>query len=867
MAISAVMAAVSTASAAISGTLMTAAWMGALSGTLIGHFLVSTALGAALGALSPKPGGAGLGGYSIGGESGAALDRQVIYGQVKVGGVRVYDNTTGKKNKFLHRILAFAGHEIESYEKIYVNDEEVTIGGGGELTAPERYDDGVIRMKTYLGTLSQSADSDLVAETTDLEFGRWTNAHRLTNIAYIYARLRYRSKSFPNGVPSISALVRGRKVYDPRTAVTQWSDNPALCIRDYLTNPVFGLGVPASRIDDDLVIAAANICDQTVEGEKRYSCNGAFVTSMSPSEVLRNMLTSMGGVLWYAQGKWRMRAAAYLAPSVNFGVSDLRGPVSVSTRHSRRQNFNIVRGKFRGPSTDWQVSDYPEVRDEFFIEVDNFQEQPADLQLAFTSSELTCQRLARIALNKNREQITVVATFGLRAMMCQVSDVVMLTLPRYGWDAKEFEVTDWKFAFGEDGDLVIKMTLRETSAAVYSSVPGRLLELNNTTLDDPYYVPPITVSVSTVTRIVNQAITNLLVISSSTEDETLVGYVEVQYRASGETEWIDYGNAPLGNFEVLGLRDNLYDVRVRAVNNVGVDGDWVEILEVPVAGTLPPPPQVSGLIAQVNGATLFLDWEPVADDSLSHYRVRYSPELSGAMWSGSDLLVERVSRPASSVTVPARAGTYLVKAVSKTGLLSDSAASVVVQPGDIETFVNSIVDDEHPSFSGTRTNVDLSGGELQIVFALWDNIPGNIDAWGVNVDDAGTLVAPGGDAEYQFSGYTDTGSVRRARVTVLSEHSRVATENSVDGLSSLWDLLVGQFDSLTGANDTDDTNVLAFVSSTSDDPAGSPTWSAWRQITVADLTGRAFRFKIRLQADADGVTPSLTSLSSVVSYN
>ena len=99
-------------------------------GSFASHFLVTTALGAALNALTPKPSssvGASRG-YQVT-QTGSALDHQIIYGRAKVGGARVFDSTTGGSNKFLHRVLAFTGHEIESFEEIYINDELVTLDG------------------------------------------------------------------------------------------------------------------------------------------------------------------------------------------------------------------------------------------------------------------------------------------------------------------------------------------------------------------------------------------------------------------------------------------------------------------------------------------------------------------------------------------------------------------------------------------------------------------------------------------------------------------------------------------------------------------------------------------------------------------
>ena len=89
----------------------------------------SFALGAAaLSSLTPKPSVGGIGGSNRGYQTtaiGTALDHQIIYGKVRVGGARIYDEATGENNKYLHRVVAVAGHEIQSFDEIYINDEVI----------------------------------------------------------------------------------------------------------------------------------------------------------------------------------------------------------------------------------------------------------------------------------------------------------------------------------------------------------------------------------------------------------------------------------------------------------------------------------------------------------------------------------------------------------------------------------------------------------------------------------------------------------------------------------------------------------------------------------------------------------------------
>ena len=479
MAISAVAAAISTATAAATGALFF--------GSIAAHFLITTAMGAALNALTPKPkapGAVGSQGYSLSGQSGSALDHQIVYGEARVGGVRVYDASTGGNNEFLHRILAFAGHEIDSYQEIYLNDEVVTLDGSGNVTSPPQYN-GFVRIKTYLGTTTQTADPDLVSETSGLTDGQWTTDHRLQNIAYVYVRFQYNQDAFPNGVPALSVKIRGKKLFDPRTSTTAWSNNPALAIRDYLTSD-YGLAQTSGRIDDTLVSTAADICDQTVESENRYTCNGAFITGEAPSDILTDLLSSMGGLLWYGQGKWRIKASAWTAPTVTFDENDLRSGISLSTRHSRRDNFNSVKGTFAGDETDWQPTDYPQVSDPAFLAADNNLANVLDFALPFTSSSKTAQRVARIALNRNREQLTFSASFGMRAFQVQVGDFVNITNTRFGWTEKPFEIVEWNFGLTDGLDLQINMTLREISEGVFTGVDGSVFEQNNTTLPSAF---------------------------------------------------------------------------------------------------------------------------------------------------------------------------------------------------------------------------------------------------------------------------------------------------------------------------------------------------------------------------------------------
>jgi len=849
MAVTAAIAAISTAvsvasaggigafSIAAFGTTIASGWAAvALS------FVARTAIGLALNALTPKPKTSGANrGYQVT-TRGSALDHQIVYGRMRVGGAIVYDKTTGTNNKFLHRVIAFAGHEVESFDEVYINDEVLTLDGSGEVTAPSKYA-GKIRVNTHLGSPDQEADSDLVDEDPS-----WTNEHRLRGIAYLYIRLQFDQNAFPNGVPDITATIKGKKVYDPRTDTTEWSDNPALCLRDYLSEG-YGLAEADANIDDAIVSTAADVCDETdtVSGEKRYTCNGAFVTQVTPIEILNDMLTSMGGLLWYAQGEWRMKPAYYVAPTLTFTEDDLRSSIAVKTRHSRRDNFNTVKGTFRGEESNWQVTDYPEVTNSAFVAADNGQESVLDLELPFTDNADEARRIARIVLERNRQQLTVSASFGLRAFQVQTGDIIKLSIDRFGWTEKEFEVTSWTFGLTDGQDLQVQMTLREISESVFDEVDdGIVYERDNTELLSPFEVPSVGLSATATTQVLREKLTNVIDVNVTSGRPEGIDRVEVEFKRSSESEYTSVGTGELGLYRVVDLETGDYDFRARAINTFGIKGEFEFLTGVSADGLLGPPADVSGLTAEVNGATIHLEWEPVADLDLSYYRIRHSVEETGATWANATTAVDKVPRPASAVSVPTRPGTYHIKAVDKSGITSEDYTSIVVPEANIEDFTNTDTQVEDPTFGGTKTDCSVVSSALEIT-------------------DPST--APS-EATYDFSTYIDTGSVRRVRSRIEANVLRKDNTTGLwDDLPGLFDDLPGLFDDFTGDADFADVNVQAFISTTDDDPAGTPTWSGYQLFRAGEYSGRAFRFRVVLKSTSDDITPSITGLQAIVEYN
>ena len=790
--------------------------------------------------------------------------RRMIYGETRVSGVLGFAESTND-DKYLHLVIMIASHEVNSIGQIYVNDTAITIDGSGNCTAPTQYAN-LIRIKKHLGASDQSADTDLIADSN----GKWTSDHKLSGIAYIYARLEFDSDAFPNGLPNISAIVQGKKLYDPRTSSTAYSTNTALAIRDYLTDNIYGFGASNSEIDDTSFTTAANVCDENVTlsaggTEKKYTINGTFQSNGSPKQILSNLLSAMGGEVVFSNGTFKTKAAKYVSPTVSLDEGDLRGSIALQSRRSRRDNYNAVKGVFTSPDNNYVAADYPAFTSTTFQNEDNGDQVFLDMDLPYTTSSPMAQRLAKIALFRNRQQITLDMPCKLKAFQLNVGDTVSVTNTRFGFSSKVFEVAEWNLVFENDGNgapiMGVDIVLRELNSAVYDwDAEEKVFQQDNTNLQNPFVVAEPVISLSDELKILNEEATSVLIVNASSTNAHVVDF-EVQAKKSTDTNYINLGISSANLFEFVNVEDGAtYDVRARSISRLSRSA-FVSAQHQIVGKTLPPA-DVTNFQINIINTEAHLSWTPVADLDLSHYIIRHSPLTSGAIFSNATTLVNKVSRPANTVTVPALTGTYFVRSVDKIGLASPNATSNVTLIDDIKNLNLVATSTQHPNFTGSKTDVvDIGSALILDTTNQFDDVSGNFDdALGFFDGGAGSVASSG---TYDFDTFIDVGGVYTNRITATVLSERVDYVNTFDDASGNFDDREGQFDG--DISTFGDVNVELQIARTRDDPAsGSPTYTAFQKFNVGDYIGRGFKFRAILTSDDLEATPKVTQLSVTV---
>ena len=433
--------------------------------TLAGSFLMK--------AIAPKPPSFKDPGYEVN-TNGSSKPHAWVYGRTKVGGVVVLDAASGEANKYFHRVIVLAGHEIESVDRVYADQEPLTLDANGMVT--EGPYEGKLRVKIHLGSPNQAADSDLVSELSI-----WTSAHRLRGRAYLYCRFEYDREVFTRGAPPVmTAIVKGRKVGDPRdsSADAAYSNNSASCLLDFLQSH------PEIKVDDDEIdypdaAAAYSLCDEDVQyrqdggnlaRQKRYVFNTSFLISAPPVDAIDLMRASMAGIYWYGDGSHHFRPGAFRTPVMSLSTQDLRSGMQVLTEIPARERYNSVGGTYSGPETQYQTTDYPEFSSDTWKQQDGGRESRLDVDLPYVDNSARAQRVSQIALRRTRQMDSFSADFNLKAMLLEPGDVIRFTHERLGWRNKIFEVLDVRLE--NMAELRVGLDLKGTASSVYAWNPG-----------------------------------------------------------------------------------------------------------------------------------------------------------------------------------------------------------------------------------------------------------------------------------------------------------------------------------------------------------------------------------------------------------
>jgi hypothetical protein len=653
--------------------------------------------------------------------------------------------------------LVLSEGEIDEVTALYVNDKRVYFDGGALNDNVQRtvvstdqnfYDtensESLITAEAHFGSDTQTSSSLLSSSGIGEPTTSWQSIHKLQGLAYIALRFKWNADKF-GSIPQVQALVKGRKIYDPRLDSTvtggsgshrqnnsstwAYSDNPILQLLDYLRNDRFGMGIADSYFDSNFADwqTASDVCDTQVQplgGDffdihpygigydtavslntiSLMSSNTVVDTAKTAIDNVKDFVRGSRSFLNFSAGKYNILVETSGTASITLTEDNILGGITVLSKN-KNSRYNRVIVNYIEPTKNYQSdsAQFPPIVDTELPTADQFETMKAEdggilLEGRFDFSMMTnsfqAEEMAEIILRRSRSSLNISFKADATALDLAIGDIVNVTHATTGFSAKPFRVQGMTL----NADHSISLTCSEHQDSYYSfgtkQTPDEIVD---TTLPNPFIVQAPVLSVSDELRALNEEAISILIVNVQATDQFITDF-EVQAKKATDTNYINLGRGASSNFELPNVEDNaVYDVRARSVTSVS--RSVFISTQHQVVGKTAPPADVTNFQVNIVGTEAHLSWTPVPDLDLSHYIIRHSPLTSGALFSNSIVLIDKVSRPANTVTVPAMTGTYFVRSVDKIGLSSLNATSNVALIENVKNLNLVATSTQNPSFS------------------------------------------------------------------------------------------------------------------------------------------------------------------------
>jgi hypothetical protein len=420
----------------------------------------------------------------------------VVYGEAKVFGSITFADITSDNQKMAF-IIPLSEGPIESIDTIYWDTYELTLSNNGigqladvtTATDPEGntndfLNDGRLKIQKFISggrcspmeSFSSKWNSDAANRT-------------MPNVAYLYIEIKYdRDKGITGLTNKLGAVIKGRKIrtFDSLGVLSSsesYSNNPAECLLDYLTNTTYGAGniVTDSSINLNTFYSHKQFCNETVsytdengnngtdsELLKRYTTNGVVNTNDTRDIIISDLATNSSGIVSYQLGKFQLNTDKASTSQKTFSADNMFGDITIVNDGFNSQ-LNKFIGSFISKKNEFQD-------DQIYVEIPSNLKNPnepeftQETRFKFINNNIQAERVSNIILKKSRETLVVSFKTNISSLALQVNDVITIKndVYNFGPSGKLFRINSISETEIQDGMLGYQITAQEYNANVYT---------------------------------------------------------------------------------------------------------------------------------------------------------------------------------------------------------------------------------------------------------------------------------------------------------------------------------------------------------------------------------------------------------------
>jgi hypothetical protein len=596
----------------------------------------------------------------------------------------------------------------------------------------------------------------------------------------------------------------------------------------------------------------------------KFESNAVVDTNQKVIDNVKKLLNPMRSLFTYNNGVYKLKIEGTGSSVKTITADHVVGGAKVLGER-KNNKFNRVIGTYVNPYKNWQndtvsfpPADDSNVVTEFkhatMLSADNDTLLEGNFEFPNVTNTFNAEALCEVILRRSRNQLQIQLTLTSEFLELEIGDIVAITYASGGFNAKPFRVLGIEI----NEDLTVNVQLFEHQDNFYDfNTKNPIPTIPDTTLPNPNSIqaPAISLSDELFELFDGSVVSKLIVNITSTDAFT--DQFEVEYKESTSSSYRLMRRGSNSIVEKYPVKEGLiYDVRVRAINAVGVKSTYTTG-QHEVNSAFTPPDNVTNYSIDVVGDKLYHSFDAVTNLDLDFYEIRFTSNTNETAYANTTVLVPRIGRPATSVTTPfVGTGKYFIKAVDKFGIRSTDFASQVISAQVVGDKIESVQTlTEHSAFTGTKSNVVAVSNNLQLDTSInFDSHTGNFDdGLGFFDGGSGAIVSSG---TYDFANAFDFNSVLKFNVLLSSFIvNNINFVNNFDSASGNFDARQGLFDG--GSNASIDTNAILQISTSQD----ASTYTSFQDFKAGDFVARAVKFRLKLTSSNTQESPQVSALA------
>ena len=389
----------------------------------------------------------------------------VVYGQLtRVEGVvvksKIADPNDGDDvpNDLIYLQVIWSVGKIEEITQIYLDDKPID---------STYFDDGSKRWVYHHDYID---GEDVVFSLGGVEHFKSESK----GYSYSVIRLEYHSEKM-NHIPRITADLKGIKVTPVGGGAKVYSTNYSDILDDYLTNTVYGRGLPASRLNQARLIAEEAFTSSLVypyanspSYQPLMSCNIRLDGNSTLLTNVNKILKGCRGFLPYIDGQFHFYIERERTALAAFEITDKNRMSDFTVDDNEvKDHFNKVTVRFKDRSQEGKLvnAEYPTDSTEYatYLSEDNGVHYDKTITIETINNMYEALQAAEIVLKRSRNALKVKVSSKSEGKIASVGMVINVSNEAFGMVQKPFIIVNRK----TKANGIIDWELLEYQGSIY----------------------------------------------------------------------------------------------------------------------------------------------------------------------------------------------------------------------------------------------------------------------------------------------------------------------------------------------------------------------------------------------------------------